>query len=718
MSTSYISKLVIALLLVSCANWHFESCSAQNVLIDLGNDLSYRGASVSNPDPNGNYWNSVWGGAFYPNLLDTSGVATSIDFGFTTIVGNDSYNGPAGVTPSNGPQNSVYNAAALGNLGVDEAVYDYYVNSTFQLQSLDPGATYDLTFFGSHKYNNDDTTRYTIYTDATFSTAISSVDLFVGTGPNHNQANTATLAGVSPQADGSFYVGFEGANGGNGYLNALQLAPASPPQPTEPKVYMHYMPWFNTPDTLGSGNWGWHWTMNNQNPNTIDSSGKRQIASHYYPKIGPYDSSDPDVIEYHLLLMKMAGVDGVLIDWYGVQGANGDVSRILTNSNAIVDGVVEHGLEFGVVLEDRFSTFGIGGPPDVSKAEANIAYLRDNYFNKPEYIRLNESQNPLLPVFGPITFDSEAEWTQILSQAGEPVDFLPLWYQSNDAGSNADGEYAWIYETPGTNDHFVQQTNFYNTRVPTLGLAGGSIYPGFDDFYQEGGAGSSLLDIPHDSGQTLDNLILLADANRENVDFFQLNTWNDFGEGTIFEPTIETGFEYLKKIQQFTGSPFSEEELELVYRLYLARKKYEGIASTQAVLDAVAQSVANFDISMAETLLDSVAPAGDYDGNGLVDPNDYFIWIQSYGTETILHGSGADGNYDGLINAADFTVWRDSFGMLSSTSIPEPGTLVFTITGAFLMPFGIKPRSKRSSRDKHPFNDNQQIVKLLLTKSS
>ena len=36
-------------------------------------------------------------------------------------------------------------------------------------------------------------------------------------------------------------------------------------QKTNPmKVYMHYMPWFETPATLGGTNWGYHWKMNNQ----------------------------------------------------------------------------------------------------------------------------------------------------------------------------------------------------------------------------------------------------------------------------------------------------------------------------------------------------------------------------------------------------------------------------------------------------------------------
>lgn len=70
------------------------------------------------------------------------------------------------------------------------------------------------------------------------------------------------------------------------------------------KVYVHYMPWFETPQTSDNGKWGQHWTMATQNPDNIQSNGQRQIASYFYPLIGPYASSDPDVIDYHLLLMK------------------------------------------------------------------------------------------------------------------------------------------------------------------------------------------------------------------------------------------------------------------------------------------------------------------------------------------------------------------------------------------------------------------------------
>src|SRR3954449_738770 len=167
-----------------------------------------------------------------------------------------------------------------------------------------------------------------------------------------------------------------------------------------PELLMHYMPWFQTPSNIGGtggSQWGWHWKMNTQNPNIVDASGKRQIASHYYPKIGPYDSTDPDVLEYHLLLMKYSGIDGVMIDWYGVKGSNGDVGSLLTASNALINKTANFGINFGVVLEDRFAA-------SVSDEQTNMNYLRDNYFNKTNYIRTGVNNAPLLYNFGPITF--------------------------------------------------------------------------------------------------------------------------------------------------------------------------------------------------------------------------------------------------------------------------------------------------------------------------
>jgi hypothetical protein len=57
-------------------------------------------------------------------------------------------------------------------------------------------------------------------------------------------------------------------------------------------------------------------------------------------------------VEYQLLLMKLAGVDGVLIDWPGTTNAF-DYVRNRQKSEAFIQKVAKVGLEFAVVYEDH-----------------------------------------------------------------------------------------------------------------------------------------------------------------------------------------------------------------------------------------------------------------------------------------------------------------------------------------------------------------------------
>lgn len=365
------------------------------------------------------------------------------------------------------------------------------------------------------------------------------------------------------------------------------------------KVYMHYMPWFNSPTSLGAGQWGYHWKMANRDPNRILPNRQRDIASHFYPKIGPYDSSDPHVIENHLLLMKLSGVDGILIDWYGIAGSNADNPILLKNSNAMIDRIGHYGMKFGVVLEDRFAR-------NLADVKQNVAYLRDNYFNKPEYIRLGAGKDPLLMLFGPIKTQTESEWSNVVSLLDEEIALMPLWYEGRDVGENADGEYAWIYEDEDKDDHLQRQRDFLTVRSRQLKLAGAIAYPGFKDYYNEGGAGDIIaFEIPHENGNTLRETLQLHQRHSSQAAFLQLATWNDFGEGTMFEPTVETGFEYLKQVQQHTGVPFGEAELQLVMDLFEARKATNDPKS-QTKLDRVSDAINQLEIKLARDLMESV----------------------------------------------------------------------------------------------------------------
>ncbi len=215
-----------------------EFARAGSVLVDFGNNSSFRGTNVVNPDANGNYWNSIWSGAYANNMLDKEGNATTIGLGFSSAGNTDYYNGPSG--SSQNPAAVVIDAAALGDLGANNAVYDFYASSTFSIQGLDPAKTYDLTFYGSRKYTADATTIYTVYTSNDYVTAVTSASLNVRSPTQswlHNSNTVVTITNVSPQYNNSIWIGFAGSGGGEGYLNALKLSYADDePEPVSETV--------------------------------------------------------------------------------------------------------------------------------------------------------------------------------------------------------------------------------------------------------------------------------------------------------------------------------------------------------------------------------------------------------------------------------------------------------------------------------------------------
>src|SRR6266498_2540791 len=115
--------------------------------------------------------------------------------------------------------------------------------------------------------------------------------------------------------------------------------PISVPKSYPRKIYAHMMPWFQ----VG----GQHWSMNSRNSAT-------GVASWYSPMIGEYSSGDANVIEYQLLTMKYAGIDGILVDWPGLNGAN-DLPQNKANAEAIIDRTAAFGLQFGIVYEDQYA---------------------------------------------------------------------------------------------------------------------------------------------------------------------------------------------------------------------------------------------------------------------------------------------------------------------------------------------------------------------------
>ncbi|MDF7824129.1 carbohydrate-binding protein [Pontiellaceae bacterium B12227] len=195
--------------------------SGKKLLVDFGTDGTFRGLSVSRPDLNGNYWNEV-GYSPANNMVDVGSNSTPFDIVMTSSFGTDSFNGPAGGGNPPDPANTIIDGVALGDLGITNAAYDYFAGvETFEIRDLDVSKEYNLSFFGSHKYNTDNITVYSV-TDSNGAVQ-ASANLTVGVGAGHNSNSVAVIGNVSPEADGTIYVAFVGDSGNSGYLNALRI---------------------------------------------------------------------------------------------------------------------------------------------------------------------------------------------------------------------------------------------------------------------------------------------------------------------------------------------------------------------------------------------------------------------------------------------------------------------------------------------------------------
>ncbi len=383
-----------------------------------------------------------------------------------------------------------------------------------------------------------------------------------------------------------------------------------------PRLLAHFMPWHQTPQV--SGYWGYHWTMRHFDPEKTDADGRRQIASHYYPLTGPYDSQDPFILEYQVLLMKIAGIDGVAVDWYGFEPF-WDYGVLNESTHALHDWTQRAGLSFCIVYEDQTVKHMVNnGRLSAGEALAHsrevMQYLQSAWFSSADYVRING--RPLLMVFGPQYFMESSDWMSMFSVLPETPFFATL---DNRLGPAASAAFPWppMWKsnaqgilTRAALDEYL--TQFYNKSKAWPAVIGGA-FPGFHDIYKEAGVGAGYGVLDHENGAVL--RYTLETAIRKGSAVIQLITWNDYGEGTMIEPTVEFGYSFLEIVQQLRRDlydstfPFRAEHLRLPMRILEMRRAYTGDGRVNADLDRVFSYIAAGDIGRATTLLDKLPSA-------------------------------------------------------------------------------------------------------------
>lgn len=140
-------------------------------------------------------------------------------------------------------------------------------------------------------------------------------------------------------------------------------------------VGAHYYPWYRAPsaDATRPGDLAW-----------MKEALRGRLRPRQVPKVGIYDSRDPEVIAEHISQSVRAGIDFWSVSWWGPESPLDRTFRghILTHPDA---GKLRY-----AVLYESTGRLGKLEKPDYSNLLSDFRYLAEHYFKHPQYLRLDD----------------------------------------------------------------------------------------------------------------------------------------------------------------------------------------------------------------------------------------------------------------------------------------------------------------------------------------
>ncbi len=369
-------------------------------------------------------------------------------------------------------------------------------------------------------------------------------------------------------------------------LVALTLCCATAAQGEDHLVYAHFVTWFKTREFSGRWEmWKSDYAQQIHNPDNFLENGHRDIATTSYPLTDVYDTSDPVAMEYQFLLMKLAGVDGIIVDWDGRRINAYRHEGLMT----VLPYLEKYHLKLILCFEEWCGYWPKGTFPD-RKAELNAAateirWMMDNLVSKPFYGTVAGKKPVLIFRKEPAQWFTPEEWTPLaplITGQGGALIFAEGFVTP--FGPVCDGGYFWVGS--GTlADCERKYGNFLETPLPNARtqppLIFGSANPGFNDTPVWGWGGGPRIS-PDYHGQRFQRTWELSVQHK--VDLVQLVTWNDWNEGTSIEPSDTYGYHYLELTKKYAAlykglsDSIPDRALRLPLRLFKARRAVEKLA--------------------------------------------------------------------------------------------------------------------------------------------
>jgi Glycosyl hydrolase family 99 len=272
-------------------------------------------------------------------------------------------------------------------------------------------------------------------------------------------------------------------------VGLVGLALSLPASARAATVAVFYYPWYATPSV--DGVWQ-HWNQNAHRP-------PADVYSRFYPLGGPYSSADRAVLERQMGQIAQAGVDQVVVSWWGIGSAE---DRRLPTVVAVAK---RQHLDVAIHLEPYEGR----SPATLAADFAHIASLgiRDVY------------------VYHPRDF-AAADWGSLRASATGLRLFAGTSLVGFAAKARFDGFYTYDFINYGADKFARLCAQAHAMRL----LCAPSVGPGYDGTR----AGEAPVGKLRRGGETYDRL--WAAALQASPDIVTITSYNEWGEGTQIEP--------------------------------------------------------------------------------------------------------------------------------------------------------------------------------------
>jgi len=305
------------------------------------------------------------------------------------------------------------------------------------------------------------------------------------------------------------------------------------------QVLAFYYPWYGTADGPGGAGKTVHWGR-------IDAANKDIEASTDYPQLGPYDSHHPKIIDQHCRWAKEAGVDALIVSWWG-HGHYTD--RAL---GPILDGCQRHGLSACIYYET------VPPPRTPQSAADDIIKVLDKYGEHPAHLRVNGK--PVVFIYGRTLQElGLTEWLEALKliKAGYKGSVMAIGDQfSYGAARVFDGVHT--YNTAGQlrgrepADARTWASQTYRSWVELADRAGRisavTVIPGYDDTKIR----KPGLAVKRYDGELY--RVQWQEAVKSNPHWILITSFNEWHEGSEIEPSLEYGRQYVDLTAEYAKS--------------------------------------------------------------------------------------------------------------------------------------------------------------------